>query len=327
MPGTPTIHHIFRGLTQRLPNFIGPIYRDLKFETGEVVPTMADLAPGVEQVSEDVINEMGEALILGDAMDIPMVEVGTSMDFYPTFMVAAGYYFSFKSVRSLEFAGTFNTIADRKLGRVARAIAERCHRFSAVGDARFGQRGFLNSDLVPVRTTTFDPSNVNTTAKQLRDFLMDAVWFMYKSRSGFTRFPSEMLISPSLYEKATTLTMADNSSMSVLQSVLNSVNAGDGSGDMTVPYSTLRIMHAPECAAAYLEANGVQPPGTAKDRIVVYSKDPLVVHRNIEPLGQIPLEFLGAVAGKQQFANFQVVTPTIWSAPAMAMYMDVPLGA
>jgi hypothetical protein len=322
---TNTIHHIYRGLTQRLPNFIGPIYRDLKFETGEIVPTMADLQPGVEQVLEDVINEMGEALILADTMDIPMVEVGMSTDYYPTFMIAAGYYFTWKSTRALEFAGTFNTIADRKLGRVSRAIAERCHKFSAVGDVRLGQRGFLNSDLVPLRATTFDPTAVGTTADTLRSFLIDAVWFMYTDRAGYTRFPSDMLISPKLYRKAIDLRMPD-SSESVLESVLSAINGGD-SGDVTVGYSTLNIKQAPECGSDYLEANGVQPAGTNKDRIVVFSKDPQVVHRNIEPLGQVPMEWLGAVAGKQQFANFQVVTPTIWSAPAMAMYMDVPKSA
>lgn len=325
MPAPNTIHQIYRGLTQRLPNFIGPIYRDLKFETGEIVPTAADLQPGVEQVMEDVINEMGEALILADAMDIPMVEVGMSTDYYPTFMIAAGYYFTWKSTRSLQFAGTFQQIADRKLGRVSRAIAERCHKFAAVGDVRLNQRGFLNSDVVPLRATTFDPSAAGVTADALRSFLIDAVWYMYTDRAGYTRFPSDMLISPKLYRKAIDLRMAD-SSESVLESVLAAINTGN-SGDSSAPYSTLRIMQAPECSAAYLESTGVQPAGTNKDRIVVYSKDSQVVHRSVEPLGQVPEQWLGAVAGKQQFANFQVVTPTIWSMPALAMYMDVPKSA
>ena len=320
-----TYHQIYRGLTQQLPNFIGPIYRDLKFETGQIVPTLADLSPGVEQVSEDVINEMGEALILSDAMDIPMVEVGMSMDFYPTFMIAAGYYFTWKSTRALQFAGNFNQLAARKVGRAARAIAERCHRFAAVGDVRLNQRGFLNSDVVALRATSFDPSGA-VTADALRSFLIDAVWYMYAERGGYTRFPNAMLISPALYKKAIDLRMSD-SSESVLSSVLNAINSNSsvgGTGDSSVPFQTLMIEQAPECSAAYLEAAGVQPAGTNKDRIVVYNKDPMVVHRNIEPLGMVPDEWLGAVAGKKQYANFQVVTPTIWSMPALAMYMDTP---
>lgn len=314
-----TIHQIYRSLTQQLPNYIGPVYRDLKFETGAIVPTMADLQPGVEQVMEEVVNEMGEALILADAMDIPMVEVGMSTDYYPTFMVAAGYYVTWKSARALTFSGRLADITARKVARASRAIAERCHRFAAVGDVRLGQRGFLNSDVVPLRTTTFDPSGA-VTADALRSFLIDAVWYMYAERAAYTRFPSHMLIAPNLYRKAIDLRMSD-SSESVLESVLKAINTSQ-SGDSSVPFATLQIEQAPECSAAYLEATGVQPAGTNKDRIVVYSKDPQVVHRNIEPLGQIPMEWLGAVAGKQQFANFQTVTPTIWSTPALAMYMD-----
>ena len=311
-----TTRHIYNALTQVMPDFVGPIYRELRFETGEIVPTSLDLQPGAELVMQELLDEMAQALILADAMDIPMVELGMTEKYYKTYMVAAGYYFTWKSTRGLNYAGKLQAVASRKLALVSRAIAERIHRFAAVGDVRINERGFLNSDRVPVRASSFDP-NSGLTANILRSFLIDAIWNGYTNRTGYTRFPSHILISPKLYRLGTDLLMPD-SAVSVIDSVRQSIM----SGDTTVAAPSLTISQAPECSAQYLEATGVQPPATGKDRIVVYSRDPLVVTRQAEPMGQIPAEWLGAVAGKQQYANYCCTTPTMWLQGEYGEYID-----
>ena len=309
---------MYDALTQALPNAIGRSYRELPFESGGIVPTEANLEAGVEFVTEDILTEQGEALILADTMDIPVVHVGMTKDRYPVYMVAAGFYFTFKSTRSLRRAGQYDRIADRQLANVRRAIAERLNRFAAVGDIRLNQRGFLNNNLVPVRANSIDLTDGGLTANQLREFVIEGLWYTYRDRTGHTKWPAKLLISSNLYERLTLLLMPD-SAMSVLDSVLETINAGGASGGGM----SLEIQYAPECDAQFLEANGVFAPGTGKDRLVFHPGDYETAHREVELFDLIPEDWLGSETGKKKFAGFQCSTPTIWTQPTNGLYMDV----
>lgn len=303
---------LYRALEQKMPEVLKRRYRDLIFENGRVVPTMADLEPGAAEIVRDTLDEVGNADILGDgAFDIPIVDVSGSEDRYKIWMIASAFSFTFQQERALDFAGNKAQIEDRKQMLAKRSIAERHHRIAAYGDSRLGATGFLNNSSVVQNNSSFDPNTA--TPDDLAEFFVDELKAAHTA-SNNVEMPMDVLVSTGLYFKLVKSRMPDSST-----SVLNYIE--QALSDSDVKFS---ITKCQECDSAKLEAANVQPGGTNKDMVAFYTKDPIVVERHIEQIKLMPFEWVTIRDGRRIFPMFSCTTSTIINYPSAFRYTKVP---
>lgn len=302
---------LYRALEQHLPNILGRRYRELYFENGSVIPTVADLEPGAAEVVRDTVDEVGDADIIGDgAFDIPIVDISASEDRYKTFMIASGFSFTFQQERAYEFANKNTQILDRKMKLARRSIAERHNRVAAYGDARLGVTGFVNNAAVALNNSSFNPNTA--TEDDLQGFFVDELKAAHRN-SNNVEMPMDVLIPSGLYFQLIRKRIP-NTSMTVLTYIKEALSQ-EG--------VNFNIMKCLECDSANLEARGVQASGTNKDRIIFYTKDPDVVERHIELPQLMPNDWVTVKDGRRVYPMFSCTTQTIINYPGAFRYSDV----
>ncbi len=300
--------YLSRKLEQLLPNVKTKRYRQLKFENGSVVPTMADLEAGAAEVVSTTMDEVGTAdIVAGDAFDIPIVDISANEDRYKIFMIAAAFSYTFDEERRAEKGNL--TITDRKMMVARRSIAERHNRIAAYGDTRVNVTGFLNNSKVGLNNSSFNPNTA--TADEIAEFFVDEIKAVHTG-SNNVEMPTTALVSSGMYFTLVKKRVPD-SSMTLLQYIQKALSEND------IEFSIRKIE---ECDSAKLEAAGVQASGTNKDRMVLYPLDPEVVERHIELVQLMPADWQYIKDGRKIYPLFSCTTPTIWNYPGAGRYID-----
>jgi len=306
---------LYRDLEQRLPGLLAPKRRELPFESGMLVPTMPDLAPGSYEVVKTVISDVGNATILGDgAFDFPVVDASASEDRYRNLMAVAGFTIGFQTSRHEAYSASIDTLRlrqyDVKMQTCIRAIQEKRNRIAAFGDTAIGATGLLNNANVTPDNNSFNP--YTATADDLIDFFIAQVEVFYTA-SNNVFFPTTALVSDALYFKLVRSRVPDGN-MTVKDHIENALKEGG---------VTFKIEKVKEAGFAQLEANGIQSPGTNKDRIVLYPLDPEVVERHVEMIQLAPVQYLQVQGLNTLYPMFGCMTPTIINYTNAVEYIDV----
>ncbi len=316
-----TATYLFRHLQERLPLILEESFRNLPFENGDLIPTDATLTPGITEVVATILKQVGDAAIIGDNFDIPLVEIGAGEDTYKVIMVASAMAFSFQGERASAYARSQSSIAynvdpyDLKLATARRAIAEKMNKFAACGHPTIGA-GFLNNPLVPQTNSSFDAWTA--TGQQLVEFFVELVKDAVIG-TNTVEHPTEILIPTELDFRLIETTLA-GTGLSAKETIINRLNTGKRDDEVKI-----RIVSTQENRSDYLEANGVHTTGTNRDRIVVYPMVKRCVNRIIEnSIAELmPEEYHQVKDGKKIIPMFSCTTPTMINYPDAFQYVDI----
>ncbi|MBW4422490.1 MAG: DUF2184 domain-containing protein [Myxacorys californica WJT36-NPBG1] len=290
-----------RWLEQKLPGVLEKRYRQLQFENGSLVPTMADLQPGAATLVQEQMEVVGEAAIVADeAFDIPLADVGAEEVQFKIIAVFSGFHFTFRQMQAAQFSNV--PLSDKKAFAARRAIAEKMNKIAAFGAAKYDCTGFLNNPDVPVNSSSFNPETA--TADDVIEWFIDEI-VSIESNTELTESPTVALVTPELHGILMKKRVGD-SNLNIKQYILGNTDLTD-------------IRKVTELKSATLEANGVQAAATNKDRILLYPLDPEIVERHIEMTKPLPEEYRNA---KYITPMYACTSPVIWNFPKAARSID-----
>jgi hypothetical protein len=273
----------------------------LPFYDGTDIPVTFDLPPGVQTVSIDFFRAVGEAaLIAPGASDIPLVHVAATRDDIPVVAAVSSYETDFFGERANTFAGKETLVQDRRVKAVLRVIAEKIHKFAAVGEPQLGVRGLLNNAQVTLTNSAF---NGNTaTFNDFVTFFMDIILTPIFSSNRVAMVDS-IRISPNLMRKLITSIHPTDANTTALETINKRLAALS---------RNVSIIERPECASSYLEANGVQAVGANLDRVLVFYNNEDVLARQMEDAVAQPFpdEYAVVKGTKRFFPMFAVTSAT-----------------
>lgn len=299
-------------------NYRFPAY---PFENGTLIPTAGDLPPGKDEVGAIFMggNVGEEAILLSPgAADIPLTPVSMTTDKFPVVMAAKGYSINWQEARALTQLNLENLIETRKIDIVRSEIAKRLNRFAAIGEPVLGYTGLYNNPNVSVVNSSFNPNTA--TYSEWLTFLIDTILSAGVSADGETVLePTTVLLSQRMRVLASRIMNPLNGNVSALDAA---------STQLGIPISSTGtyFVRSPFSASDTLERYRVFPPGTNKDRIIVYTKDEAVLGRRIESsVAQLVDEaFLAPTQGLTRvFPMFSCASATMIYDPAGIKYIDV----
>lgn len=255
----------YASLQDALANLVETPLVEYEFSNGTRIPTMATLKPGQTEAKSIALTGVGSAILLAPgASDIPIVRVGLTKDKYPVVLAAAAYDVEFQEQRASEYFGMDDDLDEAKIDFTRSAIEERLNRFAAYGEPAIGAFGLYNNPMVTIVNSAFNPNTADFAGWV--SFLVSAI-----TASKIKTGQVEVLLPENFYSLSQTITAPNNPETSALQAVEKRF-AG-----RTITFSTVE-----QGNAAMLEANGVLPAGTDRDRTVVYQLDKTVLSRQIE---------------------------------------------
>jgi len=311
--------YLEESLTQQLLDFVAQqTYRDLPFEDGRYIPTLVDLRPGASEVKRLILEARSEgapAFLSNAAESIPLVDHSLSSDRYRVFMSSASFGHSFQEQMAMEFSPeTEALLSDQKMQLTIRWLDEAADKFAALGKPSIGETGLINDPNVQVEISSVDLYNSSTTAETIYEFFIDKIKLVNRT-SNYTEMPGDILVPYDLYFLLVKRKVADAN-----VSVLHYLTSNLASPDMPLIKS---IRPATVLSYAALEAEGVQPPNTGKDRIVFYSYDRFKIERHTTPPQLMPPDFWPVKDGRKIIPLYKSYTPTIVTNPTSLLYVDI----
>jgi len=314
--------HQYRDLQKRLTRTLRQRRRQQPFWGGDIVPTMTDLQPGVRELVQAEVREFGEAQLNAlESDDVPLVEITATETTYRCCMPIAGYSMTWaKDVAQTVARGNgvqYNP-RDVKMQATVRAIEEKAAKVTAVGSAQLNFTGFLNNPGVTPINSSFDPFAADSTPDHIADWLLSFVGEVLIN-SNNVEYPDTMLMSIPLYELLARKRMTDG-----VTSVLSYFVANQQARSLSrVGQRVGAIIPMVECGSAYLEANGVEAPGTNKDRIVLYPNDPEVVEKHIMSgaIAMLPEDWTISKGARRIYPAYTFMSETMINFPGAFSYI------
>lgn len=305
-------------LTHYLPKIIVQKKPVNTFANGDIIPTVADLDVFEQHMRGLVATEFGQATEMSESTDIAVVDVNLKEVEFKVWGFAA------KAVRSLYEANAsrlatknghpqVDQVLNRKLGLVYRAIEDQMNLAAAYG--RNGATGFLNDPDVPVITTATDlyadATTFETKIRFIGELISDIGSSTLQQNPLQETGPSMVLLPPRLFDNLN-YTFTGDGTWNVRQWLLRNVPELAGE-------NTIRKINGLE--AAQLEKYGVTNPGDDQDMIVIYQRDPDVVHRRVSAPFPLPVEYRDM---HYHIPFLQSVSETVWEQPQYARYIKIP---
>lgn len=261
-------------LTRTIPNVLQTIRKELWAYNGLMIPTQATLTPGeefVEQFRDDYTGK--SARYRGESTDIPTVDIKTDKNGYTVGTWVIGARWSEMELNReavARAAGLVNRagLVDRKMMAMDKVIAEGINRATIFGDVGFN--GFLNNSNVTTQIEATSPYTL--TGLALYDYFRALINEFRRS----ARVPTSSLtlaVPPDLFFRLGAV--IDTTSGMTIYKMLTDPSLGQDIGE---------IVEVDELDSLDLEANGVQAPGTNRDRMIIYNKDPETLLRETYPM-------------------------------------------
>lgn len=299
---------------QILPGVVARRFRQLRFENGELVRTIADLDRGVRTVLKEEFDHLGTAAIVSDsAGNIPLVGTNGRETEAKVLSIKAAYSYTTDELEAAQYSNI--PLTNRVAMGARRAIAEMANKIAAYGSDRHGVEGILNNASVPLNNSSFNFFDAATTVDDVLDFFVSEITEMENS-TELTETVSDILLAPEIYNHliGRRVTGTDKTVLSYIREALSNE-------DMPV---TIRKIN--EVQSTKLEENGVQTAGTNKHRIVFYNRVDEDTHeRHIEPLRAY--QFEGPVNGRYVQPLCYRTTGVLINFPLAFRYVDVPKSA
>ncbi len=296
-----------RQLEQVLPKLYQKRYPALRYGNGDLLPVSVDLESGADSVIEQFAERVGEASTIADQVDdIPVADANINETRYPVIVKASALRYSVRELQAAQKGG--RDIRGLRMMSARAAIEESINRVAAFGDSKNGLTGLLNDPNVPVLTETADLYNTSTvTADNLVELLTGYVSKIVDSTS-LTEEPSTMLVPIKLHERMTN-TRLPNSPQTVKQFILENNTW------------IKEIIPSHELRSDNLEKYGVNSGGTNKDAILIYPKNPDVVHRSSESLTVLPPQIRGL---NWLVIMYVATTGAIYHYPGACLKVSIP---
>lgn len=300
-----------RQLEQRIPEVYSKRYPNLWAIAGEVLPSVGDLEMGADTITAEILEQAGEAQIYAQGSnDTPLVDVSVSEDQYKVFVfIAAARWSIFELEKARKANKDLNAL---KLAAVRRAIDERAHKLACFGSVKHGAKGLFNLTGVPVDNNTFDADATATDADDYIQFFGDIITDV-SSNSNSVEEVDTILVPEKLLDVGRRLRLP-GSQTSALSYVLENWGAANGG-------SLRRILPKNECQSSYLEAYGVHPTGTNKDRLVLLPSNPDALHRKFYALDFLDPQVQGT---DWRVIGYSGASEVLCHYPESLSYVDIP---
>lgn len=307
----PVAFDLYDELTQRMDKILEPRYRAMYFENGDLIPTMADLEPGVKELAYPRMEEIGDAAIMGDAAsDIPMIQITGDIDRYPIYMIMSAFPVTFQESRMLSRSQIDSF--QRRMTAARRAIAQYTNKVTALGLTTLNFPGALTNSLI---TTDNSAVNIYTSDYQtVLDFFVSIIRSL--TDNYVTSTPTDMVVNVDVCSR--------------LISLENAQGTRNVKERLEEIFPELLITETKEMETAQIDGSGITRPGTGKDRIFLYPKEDMVLSRHIEETvaALAPEEYVRTATIKGQLARvypmFSCVSPAIFDYPDDCRYIDIP---
>lgn len=261
-------------VTRVFPQVMDTEYKELwAYQNSDYIPALPNLMIGEEFIEIWRRDRDGIAKRYnGVATDIPNVSVSLTRDRYTTGHWIIGAEWPKSLIQRYQAANRNGLIQRRdpvteRLEACREGAAEAINHALIWGDVNFN--GFLNHESVPVENLAVDIyaqtdiTFYNTFRSIIREF---------KRRSRLLSSQITILVSPDLWAKLGDMLSIDNEA--TFFEMLTSSQKGE---------SVAVIQELEELASAELEANGIQPPGTNRDRFIIYQNSTQTLWREFYP--------------------------------------------
>lgn len=268
-------------LEYKLPFVLSKKFTTLYFDNGDYCPQIGDIPPGAETISVETVQHYGQAAIMtSTAQDTPMSEITVGKDVYRIAHVFGACSYSDPEVTAAELASSKGQLVtnfkDERLNAMRRMIDVKSHQLCAYGSSKHEMYGILNHPEVPLsNTSTYKLYAGNATSKNIIDLIANEYYTGWTS-TNYVEMPNALYVPPNLFRLLNTTFRSDNIGDTLMDSLKK------------VLPSLLVVVPMPELANAELEANGVQTPGTAKDRLVFLNLSSENVVRHFAPIHVMP---------------------------------------
>jgi hypothetical protein len=309
-------------LQQRLRGVLRARRRLLPFYSGNIIPTMTDLAPGARTMVQDQVLEYGEAQLMApDADDIPLVEVTSTENEYRIVMPVAGFAVTYSETLAQGRAaanGIQYNPRDIKMTAATRVIEEKCSDVAAFGSTDLNFTGMVNNASVTLNDSSFDPFDAGSTADDIADWFLGEIGSIAVN-TNTVEYPTAALISTSLRNLMVRRRMPDSGD-NILSYVLRTQREATNSQQQGIK----DIFALPELESAKLEAAGAQSSGTNKDRIVLYPYDPEVLEKHIMSgaIDMFPEDWVVNKGARKIYPMYTCMSQTIINFPGALRYID-----
>lgn len=271
-----SIQFLEKELTLVFPEVLQTIRDELRFYNGLLVPVSGQLPDGVEFIKQYRQDYTGmSARFNGISTDIPTVDITMTSYDWRVAQWVIGANWNETEITYYQRAQSAGEIT-RSMGPVqmkmlaaSRIIGENINKAIAFGDTNF--KGFLNHPDVPLVTETTSPYTL--TAPNLYTYFNSLLGTLAET-SLIPANQFTLLLPPALYRKLTLpfdTTSPNITPFGMLTDPAKGIYFAD-------------IEMLPELSYTRLEAGGVFPSGTNKDRFVIYQRTPEVVSRMTSPL-------------------------------------------
>lgn len=256
-------------LTRVNSTILQTIRKELWAFNGLMIPVTATLTPGlkfIEQFREDYTGM--SARYAGESTDIPTVDVTLDRNGYTvaTWVIGARWnQFDLNTEMVARSAGilTRSGLVERKMSAMEKVISEGINKAVIFGDTGFN--GFINNSNVTVQMEATSPYTLSGMA------LYDYFRALINEFRRTARVPTSSLtlaVPPDMFFRLGQIVTPENGS--TVYKMLTDPSLGQDVGE---------IVEVDELDSLELEANGVQPAATNRDRIVLYNKDPQTLTR------------------------------------------------
>lgn len=279
---------------------------------GKYLPAIGDLIPGTRKVSQEEMQQIGEAVpYIDEAPDVPFVDTVIDEGEYGVLNFVAGVRFSVQHLNALRKSG--KSLANTKMKALNIAMAQTIHQAAAFGRPEYNIEGFMSGADVPTAYVAgYDADNVATTAQDHINFISDQIASI--EDTTFNTESATAILIPNKLMHIWMRSPVPGTYGSVLNYVTKELNSVR---DDKAPL-VIRVIN--EGSADLLEAFGVLPSGTNRDRLVFATIDPEAMRRKFSGF-QVLEPQLDDVSYK--VLAVESTTGTMWERPISARYVDI----
>jgi hypothetical protein len=291
-----------RELKQILPNVYEKKYAPLWAEQGMYIPAAPTLEEGVESISEEIVESVGEAVELSDLTDDFPTSSSSIREFdFNAHTFIAGYSYTVLQLKAWERAG--RNISAQRIAATDRALRQKVHELALFGSKKRGSKGLYNNPDVPVGASGYNP---NTSSWQDDiDFIAETI-SLIQDRNELTEDIGLILVPNKLRRKWTTKYQSQDSGKTVIQAIEENHN--------------IMIAAVNESRADILNKYGILPDAT-KDRLIFLPQSSDALERLYFPPGYMPPQLIGM---SYKVCAYIGSSETIVHYPEAMQYEDVP---
>jgi hypothetical protein len=267
-----TVKFLTRYTEQRLDRIITTIWPKDSYASGDRIPTDFDLDEGATSVVNNLYDAEGGSDWMDDwANEITQVDVSLSEQRIPVLDQYVAVAWTRKQVKSAELAsrngfdGSKRLLSDFPIQKAVQVLSQRANLFAVYGKA--GTKGLFNASGILEEASTFNPYTADP--QLIRGFITQQfsdIQFANNVEDASDQMPDTIDLPSRMFK-----VMHDSLILNTETNIMLWI---------TKNYSFIKnINFSGLLNSESLEKFGVNAPGTNKDMMMVYKKDPFYLSR------------------------------------------------